>query len=85
MVFVKATADDQIPLEFPLPDGTRSIRVQAGQEIMIPVREGLNINPEIWGADAEQFRPERWIETVGSDDHRELIRAQHNVFTFGDG
>jgi cytochrome P450 len=80
----QAVEDDTIPLTFPLPDGTQYIRVRAGQEIMIPVREGLNINMEIWGPDSELFRPERWLDGAGPD-HRDLIRAQYNMMTFGDG
>jgi hypothetical protein len=81
---MQAITDDEIPLTFPLSDGTQYIRVRAGQQIMIPVREGLNINTAIWGLDSELFRPERWLDNANSD-RRNLIRAQQNMMTFGDG
>ncbi len=36
-----------------------SYRVRAGDRIMIPIYN-LNRLEEIWGEDAEEFRPERW-------------------------
>jgi cytochrome P450 len=61
------------------------VQVCAGQDISIPVREGMNINPDIWGPDAEHFRPERWLDDNDTEDRRSLIRAQSNVISFGDG
>jgi cytochrome P450 len=60
------------------------VRVRAGQEIAIPVRDGLNANPAIWGADAGAFRPERWL-AKNAGDRRDLIHAQGNTLSFGDG
>jgi cytochrome P450 len=82
---VQAVKDDIIPLEFPLPDGSKTVHVRAGQEISITVRDGLNVNPTIWGADADEFRPERWLKEKGVEDRRDLIHAQGNTLSFGDG
>jgi cytochrome P450 len=79
-----AAHDSTIPLAFPLPDGSTQVHVRKGTFITIPLRDGLSVNPDIWGSDACAFRPERWLEP-GTDARHELIRAQGNVYTFGDG
>ena len=61
--------------------------VRKGQKIHIPVRDGININEEIWGPDATLFRPERWLEN-GRDElpaSAKRIRAPNHMLTFGDG
>ncbi|KAJ7611688.1 cytochrome P450 [Roridomyces roridus] len=58
-----AMQDDVVPLNTPYTDarGTvqTTIRVRKGQIIYIPILV-VNRDKEIWGADAEEFRPERW-------------------------
>ncbi|KAJ7289232.1 cytochrome P450 [Mycena rebaudengoi] len=58
-----AMRDDVIPLSTPYTDvnGTvhESLRILKGQDIFLPIRE-LNRDPEIWGPDALEFKPERW-------------------------
>ncbi|CAG8513717.1 12913_t:CDS:2 [Acaulospora colombiana] len=50
-----AVQDDVIPFEKPFEDS-----VAKGDGIFIPIRV-LNTLPEIWGPDAEEFNPDRWI------------------------
>jgi hypothetical protein len=59
--------------------------VKAGQLIRIPIRDGANIDEDIWGPSAAEFRPERWIEDRGLPESAQLLRAQGNVISFGDG
>ncbi|KZT28248.1 cytochrome P450 [Neolentinus lepideus HHB14362 ss-1] len=57
-----AVEDDVISLQFPVVGtGATTVRVKAGQSVMIPVRDGINSDEEIWGKDAREFRPERWL------------------------
>ncbi|PVG01580.1 cytochrome P450 [Serendipita vermifera] len=59
-----AAEEDVIPFEKPFEDkygNVRSeLRVTKGDGILIPIRV-MNTLPEIWGPDAEEFNPERWI------------------------
>ena len=58
-----------------------NICVTRGTFITIPVGT-VNRLEALWGADAKQFRPERWLET--NAQARELQGYRHLV-TFGDG
>ncbi|KZV96656.1 cytochrome P450 [Exidia glandulosa HHB12029] len=59
----EAVEDDIIPLGTPIVDRNGQtqthIRVQKGDQVTIPIWL-INRNKAIWGADADQFRPERW-------------------------
>ncbi|KIY68837.1 cytochrome P450 [Cylindrobasidium torrendii FP15055 ss-10] len=59
-----ATKEDILPLSEPIEDRRGKmldgIRVQAGDIIIISML-GMNIDPAIWGADAHEFKPERWM------------------------
>lgn len=82
MGFDQSVRDDVIPLSKPLP-GTaqKNICVRAGTLISIPVRDGINIEPDVWGDDAREFRPERWFEK----DVGQTGVGVGGVLTFGDG
>ena len=74
--------EDIIPLDTPIPGRKESfIRVQPGQIISIPLRDGINSDPRIWGEDAAEFRPERWFEPGAAERGPGL----GGLLTFGDG
>ncbi|KAH9054511.1 cytochrome P450 [Lactarius vividus] len=66
-----AMHDAEIPLQKPFKDNRgimqSSIRVSKGDSVAVPIRL-LNRSTEIWGEDANEFRPERW-ETVPEAAH----------------
>lgn len=75
-----------IPLQYPVKgSGITEIHVKAGQAISIPVRDGINIDSSLWGADAADFKPERWQDPNGLPEGALSIRAQGHTLAFGDG
>ncbi|KAI0356106.1 cytochrome P450 [Trametes cingulata] len=89
-----AGADDVIPVSAPFVDRRGrtcpEIRVRRGDIISIPI-QALNKSTEVWGDDAEVFRPERW--THGREDgggggcgRRAAVQGLWgNMMTFGGG
>lgn len=59
----EAFQDDIIPLSKPITDVDGNVltqlRVQKGDQIQLPIW-AINRSKDIWGPDADQFRPERW-------------------------
>lgn len=76
----QASETVNIPLDEPIP-GTEDtqIVIPKGTLLVIP----LNIvhrDPEVWGSDADIFRPERWLERKKSQ-----LRHKHELLTFSEG
>lgn len=40
-----------------------SIAVPKGTVVFVPI-QAANINPDVWGLDAHEWRPERWLEPL---------------------
>ncbi|KAH9923028.1 cytochrome P450 [Fomitopsis serialis] len=83
----EATVEDSIPLQFPVHStGATHVVVEPGQLVHIPIRGGINNDPDIWGPDAEVFRPERWLDNgKGLPESVKTVRAPGHVLSFGDG
>ncbi|KAH7875268.1 cytochrome P450 [Lentinula edodes] len=68
-----AVKDDILPLNTPVTDKNgivhREICIKKGQHLLLAI-SGVNLAKEIWGEDAMDFKPERWLsklpETVNS-------------------
>ncbi|KAJ7511115.1 cytochrome P450 monooxygenase [Mycena galericulata] len=58
-----AAADDVVPLKTPCFDNKgkvyTSLPISKGQMVRIPISD-VNTDPNLWGADAAEFKPERW-------------------------
>jgi len=63
-----AARDDLIPLSMPVPSALEPgkmlshVRVHKGQVVFIPIT-AVNKSKRVFGDNAEEFRPERWIES----------------------
>lgn len=42
----------------------------------------MNRSPELWGADAEKFRPERWISDTGKPNQNGGASSNYEFLTF---
>ncbi|EIN08207.1 cytochrome P450 [Punctularia strigosozonata HHB-11173 SS5] len=82
------TQDDVIPLGKPItkPDGTvmDSVHVSAGQIIIIPFKT-INTDATVWGPDATEFKPERWLTPGGIPSPADLPRGWSGLLSFSDG
>ncbi|CCM04915.1 uncharacterized protein FIBRA_07112 [Fibroporia radiculosa] len=82
----EAVKEDVLALQFPIPGTSRTqIAVKPGQIVLVPVRDGINVDARIWGPDAAIFRPERWLEPGGLPETVKDIHAPGHFLTFGDG
>ena len=63
--FISARKDTVLPLSWPIStsDGKTQINeipIKKGQRVMVSIL-GANHSTRIWGEDAEQWKPERWL------------------------
>ncbi|KAI0706876.1 cytochrome P450 [Cerioporus squamosus] len=83
-----AAKDDIIPLSQPLrlPNGelTDHVAVFEGQEVTVPIGY-VNTARSIWGEDAREFRPERWLMTERLPKKAQEVQGHRHLLTFIDG
>ncbi|EIW62267.1 cytochrome P450 [Trametes versicolor FP-101664 SS1] len=84
----QAAKDDVIPLSQPLrlPNGelTDHVAVRAGQHMTVPIG-AINVSAHFWGADAREFRPERWLADDGIPKKAQEVQGHRHLLTFVDG
>lgn len=83
-VYRVAVRDDVVPPAKPIRTGVAvatEIRIPEGTRIVGSIA-GYNRNPDVWGDDADKFKPDRW--TSMSDDGKEAVTVgvYANLLTF---
>ncbi|KAI0066958.1 cytochrome P450 [Artomyces pyxidatus] len=94
-LFRVSTRDDVIPVSAPISspsgDSTFELPIPKGTQIIIS-DVAYNRNKDIWGADADVWRPERWLEQSDGDaghantaSMRTRVGVLGNLMSFGSG
>ncbi|KAG2344474.1 cytochrome P450 [Suillus weaverae] len=83
-----ARVDDVIPLSEPVctesGEMTDSISIAKGSSIVIPIR-AINCSLAIWGPDAKEFKPDRWLSKDGISEKAKEVQGHRHLLTFVDG
>lgn len=83
-----ATTDDAIPLGFPVQgsDGSvlSEIVIPKGQAILIDIAS-YNRLPQLWGADAHQWNPYRFLQGIGLEAKSSSVGVYANLMSFSAG
>ncbi|KAK7448083.1 hypothetical protein VKT23_013840 [Stygiomarasmius scandens] len=91
-----AAADDVIPVSSPLSlssstfsksssGETMGVAIPKGAILSVPIR-AINRSEAFWGADAKEFRPERWLENgAGIPEAAREVSGHRHILTFVDG
>ncbi|KAG1857750.1 cytochrome P450 [Suillus subalutaceus] len=84
----RAREDDVIPLSEPVCTRsgkmTDSISIAKGSSIVISIR-AINRSSAIWGPDAKEFKPDRWLTEDGISGKAKEIQGHRHLMTFVDG
>ncbi|KAJ7580751.1 cytochrome P450 [Mycena floridula] len=80
----QCTVNDIMPLSSPITtrDGqvVSSLSIPKGALVVVPLR-AINTSEMFWGPDAEEFRPERWLESE-ADSGANDIQSYRHILTF---
>ncbi|KAK4057130.1 hypothetical protein OIO90_001625 [Microbotryomycetes sp. JL221] len=83
MTLREAAADDVVPLSKPIKsaDGSTELsnfQVKKGARIMVSI-VAVNKDPSLWGDDADEFKPERWL---GDKEPQGAVGVYSRMLTF---
>lgn len=63
----------------------REIQISAGTLVIVPIR-AINRSEKIWGSDAKQFKPERWLnQESGLTSKSKEYTGYHQMLSFTGG
>ncbi|KAH8813936.1 cytochrome P450 [Flagelloscypha sp. PMI_526] len=84
-----AAEDDIIPLSKPLKTSQGTLvdvlTIPKGSYVTVPIG-ALNRLPELWGPDAGQFNPDRWLNGgIGDNLRAKELQGFKHILTFSDG
>ncbi|KAG6375256.1 cytochrome P450 [Boletus reticuloceps] len=84
-----ATEDDIIPLSGPVvtlfsPTPVTHVSIPRGTIVTAPIAS-VNRSKVLWGPDAKQFKPSRWIHEDGIPQQAKEIQGHKHLLTFADG
>ncbi|KAG2125568.1 cytochrome P450 [Suillus cothurnatus] len=84
----RAREDDVIPLSEPVRtesgEMTDSISIAKGSLMVISIR-AINRSLAIWGPDAKEFKPDRWLTEDGISGKAKEVQGHRHLLTFVDG
>ncbi|EPQ54006.1 cytochrome P450 [Gloeophyllum trabeum ATCC 11539] len=84
----EATTDDTLPLGTAITtrDGqiVDRITIRKGTRVTVPI-SCVNQAESIWGADASEFKPERWLRDGGIPSKAQKLQGHRHILTFLDG
>ncbi|KAG0695669.1 cytochrome P450 [Suillus ampliporus] len=83
-----AAADDVISLSEPVrtASGEMTDRISVAKGTLISISIGaINRSFAIWGPDAKQFKPERWLAEEGISGKAKEVQGNRHLLTFVDG
>lgn len=78
-----------IPLSNPITTASGEkvdhITLARGSSVVVPIR-AINRSEEIWGPDAKEFKPERWLDNeAGLTGKAKEVQGWHHLLSFSDG
>ncbi|QRW21078.1 cytochrome P450 family protein [Rhizoctonia solani] len=78
-----ASKDWVVPLRYPTQDNERQIYIEKGTRLLLSLSRA---NRYTWGDDAEEFRPERWLNSLPQSVSKGGIPGVYSsMMTFGAG
>ena len=62
-----------------------NVHIPRGTHVVVPI-QAINCSKDIWGPDAKEFKPERWLNNrEGLTSKAKEIQGYHHILTFVDG